>query len=297
MSLALSCSCGARFEVEETFAGQTVSCPDCQSAVQAPILTRSPLRTSGYAIASVVAALVLACTGVGTLLAVVLGIVALVSIHRHRDQIAGTGYAIFGVTAGVVFTGVFVLAITRGEPFGADRLREQLMGSQVDRGGPLEIIRRQDGFAITRPSQKWGVSREHRFNLLLMNLSWDAYLEASADWIGFGQRFRTDPVPQVARGDRLVLQDIVEVKDSELKITVLQVRQSQARPTEHGLTGAEAVVDARMARQPWIFLIRVLRPVGQDRVYVLRAWVRKRRLAEAEPEIRQAMNSFRLLDD
>src|SRR5262245_61669252 len=101
MALSLSCPCGARFEVEDAFAGQNVACPECQQAVAAPALNRQPLLTSGYAVASVVIALVLAFTGIGPLVAVLLGIIGLVHIRKHRDQVAGTGYAILGIGLGV----------------------------------------------------------------------------------------------------------------------------------------------------------------------------------------------------
>src|SRR4051812_13283476 len=52
MALSLTCACGARFEVEDTLAGQEVSCPECQQPLKAPALQRVPLRTSGFALAS-----------------------------------------------------------------------------------------------------------------------------------------------------------------------------------------------------------------------------------------------------
>src|SRR5260370_353488 len=87
MSLSLSCPCGARFEVEESLARQTVSCPECQQPVQAPAVTRRPLRTSGWAVTGVVTGLVLAFTGIGTILAILFGILALVSISRNPGQV------------------------------------------------------------------------------------------------------------------------------------------------------------------------------------------------------------------
>src|SRR5262249_29889915 len=117
MSLSLSCPCGARFEVEESLARQTVSCPECQRPVQAPAATRRPLRTSGWAVAGTVCGLVLAFTGIGTVLAVIFGIIALVSISRNRDQVVGTGYAVFSIAWGVVFTGLFLFAAVKGEVF------------------------------------------------------------------------------------------------------------------------------------------------------------------------------------
>ena len=33
MPLSLTCDCGARFELEEALAGQSVSCPECQQVL------------------------------------------------------------------------------------------------------------------------------------------------------------------------------------------------------------------------------------------------------------------------
>src|SRR5689334_10210143 len=104
MALSLSCSCGAAFEVEDTFAGQGVSCPDCGAALVVPPLRPPQLRTSGYALASVVLALVGAFTLVGTAVAVALGAAGLVSIARHRDRLSGAGYAVLGIVLGAALT-------------------------------------------------------------------------------------------------------------------------------------------------------------------------------------------------
>src|SRR5262245_57704151 len=110
MALSLSCACGARFEVEETLAGQAVTCPDCREPVQAPQAGGGAARTSGFAVASTVLALVGAFTLIGTVAAVVLGLVALVSVARNPGRVAGAGYAVFGIVAGVVFTALTLFA-------------------------------------------------------------------------------------------------------------------------------------------------------------------------------------------
>jgi len=69
-------------------------------------------------LASVLLGVTLAFTVVGTILAVILGCVGLVSIARNRDRVTGAGYAVFGIVWGLVFTAVTLLALTRGELFG-----------------------------------------------------------------------------------------------------------------------------------------------------------------------------------
>src|SRR5690242_4976461 len=110
MALALTCPCGAAFEVEDTFAAQTIACPDCGAALKVPPLRPPRLRTSGFALGSVVLALVGAFTGVGTAVAAVLGVMALVSIARHRDRLGGAGYAVLGIVLGTGLTVVTLFA-------------------------------------------------------------------------------------------------------------------------------------------------------------------------------------------
>src|SRR5262245_31500652 len=117
MPLSLSCRCGAQFEVEETLAGQAVTCPECQRSLKAPGLRRGPVATSGLAIASLVLALVGAFTLVGTLAAIVCGVLAIVQVSRHRDRLAGLGFATFGIILGVAFTTLTLFAVSRGELF------------------------------------------------------------------------------------------------------------------------------------------------------------------------------------
>ena len=153
----LTCACGARFEVDDTLAGQEVLCPECQQPIKAPALDRPPQVTSGWALASVVLALVGAFTVLGTVLAAVLGFYALLHIARNRQRVSGAGLAVFGICLGVLFTGLTVFALTTSDLFGLESLvRERTLSQQVDTSGPLEVVRGLKGFAITRPTEKWG---------------------------------------------------------------------------------------------------------------------------------------------
>ena len=299
MALSVSCSCGARFEVDETFAGYTVSCPECNQPVQAPSLVRKPLRTSGFAVASVVLALVLAFTGVGTLLAVILGIIALFHIARHRDEVTGNGYAIFGIASGTVFSILFVLAVVRTELFGFDLAREGLMGDKVDRSGPLEVSRPDDGFAIRRPSNKWGIAKADfarnlgaDSELMLVNIARDAYIDVTADKLaGRSLEDYRDQVLDTFKATN----NFGRRANPGLEFRDLMVRQK----TQLGGAGEpeilEVLFDVRMGAQPLTYLIRLVRPAGSDRVFLVRAWTQKRRFSLVEFEIRQALESFRIL--
>jgi hypothetical protein len=296
MVVSLDCPCGSQFEVDEAAPGPTVTCPECQRRLPVPRSGRGPLRTSGYAIASVVFALVLACTGVGTILAVLLGLIALVSIARNRSRLTGEGYALFGVVAGLAFTGLFFLVIVKAELFGVDeQIRERVMGSQVDRSGPLEVVRPRDGFAITRPSPRWGVAHgplAQRLlpdgSLLLVNVARDAYVDVSVGWTGARtlEQYRDEIVTSFREGGG----------KSEARAAYTKVRQTRRLPPVQGAEALEFEVETREAGQTLTFVIRVIRPAGGQQVFVVRGWAQRRRFVALVPELRQALDSFRLLD-
>lgn len=303
MSLSLACPCGARFEVEESFARQTVSCPDCQRTLQAPAVTHQPLRTSGWAVASLVLALVLAFTGIGTIIAVLLGIVALASIARHRDEVTGVGYAIFSIVWGIAFTGLFVVAIARGELFGVgDGIRERMMGDQVDRTGPLEVRRAKEGFVITRPSTRWGIAKpalaftlvDNSDEFVLVNVAKDAYLDVSKEFIGArGLDSHRDDVLARFRDNGT---DVRTASKPKPRLASLTVRHNKRLPTVDDVEQAELLLDVKVAGAWMTFLVRLIKHRDSDQVFMIRGWAQRRRFPEVEAEIQEALKSFRLLD-
>lgn len=302
MSLTVSCPCGTRFEVEETFAGRSVGCPDCQRAVPVPSPRRGPLRTSGFAIASLVLALVGAFTLIGTAAAVILGVVALVRIARDRERLAGAGFALFGIVLGCAFTALTLLAYSTGELFGVgDQVRAQMMAGQVDHGGPLEVVRQPPGFKIVRPNEKWGVARpelqrelENDSNLMLVNTARDAYVDVSVDELHgrtleayrneLIETHRNQPGAEAARA-----------KGELRHVTEFKVRANRQLPTRGGMEMGEVILDMRDTGQRLTFLIRVVRPVGSRRVFVVRAWAMRRRFNLMEEELRKVLDSFEVV--
>jgi hypothetical protein len=303
MALSVSCPCGAAFEVADTFAGQMVSCPDCHQALRVTPLDRGPPRTSGYAVASVVLALVGAFTVVFTLLAILFGIAGLVSIARHRDRVVGVGYAAFGIVAGLLFTGLSLFAFSTGEVFGVgDQMRERLWGNDIVRSGPREVVREQDGFAITRPSDTWGVARPEMIErldpddeLMLANIRRDAYVTVSVQQL---QRGRT-----LEQCREEVLRAFHNRPDAGGKpktqfgprLTGFKLKESQRLPSAGGVDRAEVAFEVRFAGQLMVFVVHIVRPERGGRYYVVKGWAPKRRFAQAEPDIRQALASFRVL--
>jgi hypothetical protein len=306
MTLSLTCACGARLEIDDKFAGQPISCPDCQQALTAPAATGAPLRTSGFAVASFVLALVGAFTLVGTMLAVVLGALALVDIKRHRDQVTGRGYAVAGVVLGVLLTGLSLFAYASVELFGLDSLmREPQWVGKLDYPPEKEIRNTQVGYAITRPSEKWGVYQDRkpgpldvqvRQNLLLVNVAEDAYLVC---W--------PEPVAEQLSLEESCKQALRDFQDADLttgpgpvkrnfRASQFEVRSEKVLPVANGLEAVEMVVDKSVGGQRRTYLVRVVRKRGDSQVYLVAAGTSRHRFARLQAQLRQGLDSFRVLD-
>ncbi len=304
MACTLSCPCGATFEVAESFAGQAVQCPECQAELRVPAVSRGPVRTSGWAIASLVLALIGAFTVLGTVVAVLCGLVALVSVGRSGGRLAGAGLAVFGIILGTLFTGLTLFAYSTGELFGVgDQVRLRMMAGRVDYGGPLEIVREREGFAITRPSEKWGLARpeyvhelDPRAAVLLVNPARDAYL-AVEEVPNNGQT--TDALRQeiVTEFRNLVKQgDEAQHRGQIRRVSDLRVRSSARVEPRDGCEVGEVLLDVREIGQALTYLIRVVKPPRGNRAYILRSWTYHRNYTQMEPELRRLMDSFRVVD-
>jgi hypothetical protein len=302
MSLSLSCPCGARFEVEESFAGQTISCPECQQPVQAPLAARSDVRTSGLALASAVSALVLGFTGIGALLAVVLGFVALISIRRHRNEIAGTGYAVFSIVWGLFFTGLFAFALSRGEVFGIDDVvRERFLNEQVDRTGPLEVRRPEQGFSITRPSPRWGVAKGRMLrdewpnaDVVLVQSSKAVSVEVSSELNAADiDDFRKEIIRRFRK--KPALDDDDDDFQPRPWAPTVSIRHDRRLPDIDGAERAELLLDVTQDRESSTHFVRLVRtPAGK--MYIIDGRAPRNRYSALESEIRKAIDSFRQIN-
>jgi hypothetical protein len=307
----LTCACGARFEIDDSFAGQEVSCPECQQPVKVPPRQKAAPRTSGYALASVVVALVGAFTA-ATPLAVGLGVAALVSIRRHRERLTGTGFAIFGIVLGCIFGVLTLLGLSTYELFGlGGHLRERMLAGEVDTSGPLEVVVADRGFAITRPSEKWGQVRaghlvddaigglQLRRDLLLMQVARYCFVDVRVEAAN-GQgldRWQDDVLAEFQPKPRQPFRFPAEDDDEDDVLrthTRAELKGSRRLPTADGVEGREMTVDVRRAGQHWRFIIRLYRK-GNGPVYVVRAYTQARRLSLVERELNQALDSFRIL--
>jgi hypothetical protein len=313
MAIALTCACGARFELEDTLAGQEVTCPECQQPLQAPGLQRPPVRTSLYALASAVLALIGAFTVVGTLAAVLLGVLALLDIARHRERVAGVGLAAFGIGAGAVFTALSVLAFSTGELFGlGGRFREMQLADQLDRSGPLEVVRADKGFALTRPTERWGVALGNQIDepalavlqknrdLVLVQPALFACVDVAAESRGnffnleavqnelLNELRSNPPNKQMFGGD--------DEEDKVFRITQVTAHDDHKLDALGGAEGRGMTVDLRCGGQAWRLVYRFYR-TRAGKVFVVRGYAQKRRFGNAEAEITRALDSFRILTD
>jgi len=305
----LTCPCGARFDVDDSLAGQQVLCPECQQPVQAPPVDRLPRVTSGWALASVLLALLGAFTVVGTVAAVVLGFIALVSISRKRDRVTGAGFAVLGICLGILFTGLTVVALNAGDLFGLESwARQQSLAQKIDTSGPLEIVQASKGFAVTRPSEKWGRVPNHdggdpavsefqeQLDLLLIQLARHAFIDVRA--------LPGVPPQTLDQCEKEVLTDF-EVQhrprnpfdndEDDFHHAAAMRRLGERRlEAKDGMEGREMEVEVRCAGKPWHFLIRLYRR-GNGQVYIVRAYGPKRRFDEIRGELETALDSFRIL--
>jgi len=57
------------------------------------------------------------------------------------------------------------------------------------------------------------------------------------------------------------------------------------------------LVDMRFAGHPMSFIVRIYKRPRNGQAYVVSAWVWQRRFAATEPELRRAIDSFRILQN
>ena len=161
MAIPITCSCKAQLEIDEKFAGQTITCPDCNQSLEIPAPEKLTIRTSGLALTSLMLALVGACTVVGTVAAVVVGVFGVLQIRKHPDKISGKEYAYAGIALGGFFTLISLFAYSPFELFGVDNLLQQSQWiGRLSYPEKLEVELPREGFKIKRPNKQWGVLRD-----------------------------------------------------------------------------------------------------------------------------------------
>lgn len=300
MTLSLTCACGARLEIDPKFAGKVVNCPDCNRPLSTTPSVPLPARTSLLALASFVLALVGAFTLAGTIVAVVLGALALGQIARAPEPLGGRRFALAGIAVGVVFTLLTFTALTATELLGLDGLlRTFEWAGKIDYQGELTVsIDERAGIdkikvaSIQRPSLSWGkaqYTREEHELLALVNVWDDAHI------LVLTKDLTRPESLEVCReeGQQRFL-------DSELVKTIL----GRSRGKSPGPTGTdrdrkqlpgteiqEFYFDTRLAGIDRTFLIHVHRE--GSKIMVVAGGTRKNRFQRLQGQLRTALESFK----
>jgi hypothetical protein len=323
MPLSLICACGARIELEDALAGQEVACPECQQPLKAPAAAQArAVRTSAFALTSLILALVGAFTLVGTLAAILCGLIAVVTILRDRERLAGLGYAVGGILLGFVFTALTAFALFGPESFAvAGWIRERNMAAAVEYPSALDADGK--GWTITRPNEAWGVSRNTQLNdpvadiflakappdVVLVQVRRHGFVDVRPDSSDPKQRMAEYQAQLLAeyQGD---LGDLFggppnsnsKNKDEGINRVTNGVIRRPAHPVPAlaGYEGSETELDVQAGGQQWTLILRVYRnnrPGDKDagRVYILRAYSPVRWAKENRAEFDKALDSFRLV--
>jgi hypothetical protein len=299
MPISLRCACGAFLEIDDKFAGKTIHCPDCQRPLQPVAPASDRILTSGWALTSLVLALVGAFTLVGTALAILTGFCALRQINRHPDRLVGRGYAISGIALGTVFTGISLLAFAAVDYFGLDRfLREPEWAGKLDYGGGLEA--QTDRITLMRPGKAWAVyrggdnavSKGPKDTLMLVNVQEDAHAIAfiflKGQLVDDLAAYRDSALEKFQQSELVRLLNRRRKKEPP----VPEVTSVKEIPAEAGQQIQEVVFSMMLGRHERTFLMRIKR--GPDEIYVVAAGVRKRRFKALEDQLQQIVAGLKV---
>ncbi|MBI3410390.1 MAG: DUF4190 domain-containing protein [Planctomycetes bacterium] len=303
MPLPLQCSCGARLEVDDKFAGQTISCPDCGRPLTAPLPPKPAATTSGLALASLLLALIGAFTLVGTLTAMVCGFLALRVIRRSPEPLGGKILAQAGLIAGGVFTLLTVAGF-----FFLDRLGLDGFLRSLDMAGKIVYDKNEkvahsasatgNNFSIELPNAAWGklvsssstqAGRENLQEVALFNVWLDAQIVCLSDW-----KDRKLPL-EACREEGTAM-----FKNSRLVKLLAHLSESASAPAvgeprELRQLGdseiQEFYLDMRLGGIERTFLVRVLR--DKSTIGVVAGGARKTRFAKLEKQLREGIESFK----
>jgi hypothetical protein len=300
MPVSLTCSCGVFLEVDDRFAGQTITCPDCGKPLQAPPLEPLPQRTSGLALASLIGSLVGAFTVVVPFVSALLGLAAVRQIARNRERLAGHNIALAGIVLGLAF-GAGGLYVFRTGLIDPDRLINRLpLAGKVETGGDLEIIRSREGYRITRPSDKWGIWHQQATEdnaapvgepLVLLNPGQDAYVTCLVTRSGDGeslQQCKTKALDEFREPNFSGSADLMRNPPRLIE------RTSQPLPKGNKIEGIELLLEKTHVGLNRTYLVRVIKSEVSPDVFLLVASARKSRFPRLEAELRAILDTFQV---
>lgn len=290
MPIPLTCTCGAKLEIDDKFAGQTIACPDCNKPLFAEPSSPPPTSTSGLAILSLLLALVGAFTIIGTLAAMACGAVAYGKLNRKRTSVGGIRIAQAGMILGAVFTLAALAAYGSRWLFGLDSLvRQYTWAGKLDFPPSLTITKKRFSddrvYLIDRPSHGWG-SLKHAGQkqgelLLLYNVREDAQLF----WLSETRAPDDDDASMRARArDSFLGSDLVRA------VGRLPDHASELAK-ERDVDGQEFFIDVTLSGIHRTFMFRLLKD-GQY-FNVLVGGARAHRFAAMRKALQEAMDSFK----
>jgi hypothetical protein len=178
-------------------------------------------------------------------------------------------------------------------------LEAGLNSGMVDYSGEREVTRKDKGFAITRPSAKWGVARKTLLDqlgvtcdLMLANPQGRCYVQVNTDPV-FG-RMLDAYVDDLIRSYR---NENREVRVGILKPTMGGFKLRERRPMKvvDGVQIVEMVFDMHLGGQELTYVDHIVLAAGRDEFYLVQGWTARRRFALMEEELRRALDSFRVL--
>jgi hypothetical protein len=298
MPLSLTCTCGAKLEIDDKFAGKIITCPDCDKQLSTAPEQVWAARTSGYAIASLIFALVGPFTLIAPLLAIACGAFALSHITRQPEAVGGKRFALAGIILGSLFAILSLAAYLSPEVLRVDGLFRLIeFGKKLEYPSDLEIKIGSDEevlkFVITRPNRSWGKAQGD--DLILVQPWNDACV------VCVNERY-----DQTGEESEIVLQrglDLFLESDLAKSIWDATNKKDEDRPKfrepktiespDASMQIYEMLVDLSKVQPPRTFLVRVVKMDGR-KLFVVAGGTRQSRFARMEPELRQIVESYKL---
>jgi hypothetical protein len=298
MAISVTCSCGARLELDDKFAGKAIPCPDCQQPLNTQVAADESRQgqLSGLAITSLILAMVGAFTIVGSLAAIVVGFLAMRQIAREPERFSGVRFARAGMIAGGVFTLVTLALLLSSDAFGVDSLlREFRHASDLeykgDQGGLFKIQQpgRDNDFLIPRPSSAWGKLKakgEDTDLLTLVNLREDAHL-VCLSMVEQDEEAALDKAAERFRSSGLF---------RFLNRPEAKAPTPEAEPRKVPENKNELILDVRVGNYDRTFLLRVVKGQKGGDIFLLAAGTRKGRFSRIVDDVRRAFDKFQVAE-
>jgi hypothetical protein len=307
MPISVTCTCGARLEIDEKFLGKEVPCPDCGK----PLPTKAPpappplelpnnRRLSVLAILSLTVGLVLGLVPIiGPAIAIALGILAIGQI-RNSKRLEGMNLARAGVAVGALgfVLGMVILLY----PFGVDFVLRQMVYLKSltyaanetieSRGGADLLIKRPKAglWGSLGPDTQPGIRDPD--DLIAVNINADAYIACQHAPLG------------LAPDDEAIQKAILEKLATSELVNMLGRLNGQPAPEPTVVTplnalgekankkAGEMVVDMRLGGIDRRMLV-TYRIHNAVRVYILVGCARKNQFEALEPEFRDAFSGYK----